>query len=67
MKVNASKTFFRKEQLDYPGYTISEKGISPITKKVDAIRKIALPKTRKQLRSFSVSYTHLTLPTIYSV
>ena len=52
MKVNASKTFFGKEQLDYLGYTISKKGISPITKKVDAIRKIAPPKTRRQLRSF---------------
>ena len=30
MKVNASKTFFGKEQLDYLGYTISKKGISPV-------------------------------------
>ena len=52
MKVSVSKTFFGKEQLDYLGYTISKKRISPITKKVDAIRKIVPPKTRKQLQSF---------------
>ena len=44
MKVNASKSSFAKEQLDYLGYTISQKGIKPIAKKVDAIRNIAPPK-----------------------
>ena len=52
MKVNASKSLFAKTELDYLGYTISQKGIKPIAKKVDAIRNIAPPKTRKQLRSF---------------
>ena len=52
MKVNASKSSFAKETLDYLGYTISQKGIKPITKKVEAILNIAPPKTRKQLRSF---------------
>ena len=52
MKVNASKSSFAREKLDFLGYSISQKGISPITKKVDAIRNIAPPKTKKQLRSF---------------
>ena len=52
MKVNASKSSFAKETLDYLGYTISQKGIKPIAKKVDAILNIAPPKTRRQLRSF---------------
>ena len=52
MKVNASKSSFAKETLDYLGYTISQKGIKPITKKVEAILNIAPPKTHKQLRSF---------------
>ena len=52
MKVNATKSSFAREKLDYLGYTISQKGIAPISKKVDAIRNIAPPKTRKQLRSF---------------
>ena len=52
MKVNASKSSFARESLEYLGYNISRKGISPITKKVDAIRQIAPPKTKRQLRSF---------------
>ena len=52
MKVNTIKTFFGKEQLDYLGYTISKQEKSLNTKKVDAVYKIAPPKTRKQLQSF---------------
>ena len=52
MKVNATKSSFTRESLEYLGYTISKKGISPISKKVDAILGIAPPKTKRQLRSF---------------
>ena len=52
LKVNAEKSFFGRRELDYLGYHISQEGIRPDVKKVEAIKALAAPKTRKQLRSF---------------
>jgi len=52
LKVNISKSTFCKHDLEYLGYYISRKGIQPITKKVEAILKIATPTKRKEVRSF---------------
>jgi hypothetical protein len=52
LKVNAEKSFFGRKELDYLGYHISQDGIRPDVKKVEAIKAIAPPKTRRQLRSF---------------
>ena len=52
LKVNATKSFFCEEQLEYLGYWITREGIQPLSRKVEAILNIAPPKTRKQLRSF---------------
>ena len=52
LKVNFKKSFFLKGELEYLGYWITRQGIKPLDKKVEAIKKIAPPKTRKELRSF---------------
>jgi hypothetical protein len=52
LKVNASKSFFAREELEYLGYWLTRDGIKPLAKKVEAILNIAHPKTRKQLLSF---------------
>ena len=52
LKVNVSKSHFCKHELEYLGYLINREGVRPTMKKVEAIRNIAPPKTRKQLRSF---------------
>ena len=52
LKVNARKSFFAREQLEYLGYWITREGIQPVKDKVASIMNIAEPKTRKQLRSF---------------
>ena len=52
LKVNASKSFFCREQLEYLGYWITRDGIQPLNKKVEAINNLAPPKTRRQLRKF---------------
>jgi len=52
LKVNAKKSFFARGELEYLGYWITRKGIQPMKNKVEAIMKIAEPKTRKELRSF---------------
>ena len=52
LKVNAEKSFFGHSELEYLGYWVTRNGIMPLPKKVDAIKNIATPKTKKQLRSF---------------
>ena len=52
LKVNADKSFFGQSELEYLGYWVTRNGIMPLPKKVDAIKNIATPKTKKQLRSF---------------
>ena len=52
LKINAKKSFFCQPELEYLGYWITREGIMPVQKKVQAITNIAVPKTKKQLRSF---------------
>jgi Reverse transcriptase (RNA-dependent DNA polymerase) len=52
LKVNARKSFFGREELEYLGYWISRSGIQPIAKKVEAIKNIAPPTTKRELRRF---------------
>ncbi len=52
LKVNARKSFFGRSELEYLGYWVTKKGIQPVTKKVEAIQKIAEPKTKRELRHF---------------
>ncbi len=52
LKVNATKSHFCCNELEYLGYLVNREGIRPTMKKVEAITKIATPTTRKQLRSF---------------
>jgi RNase H-like domain found in reverse transcriptase/Reverse transcriptase (RNA-dependent DNA polymerase)/Integrase zinc binding domain len=52
LKINANKSFFCQTELEYLGYWITRNGIMPVPKKIEAILKIAEPKTVKQLRSF---------------
>jgi hypothetical protein len=52
LKVNAPKSFFARGEVEYLGYWITRQGIKPITKKVEAISKIAPPTNKKELRRF---------------
>jgi Reverse transcriptase (RNA-dependent DNA polymerase) len=52
LKVNASKSYFCCDELEYLGYLINRKGVKPTMKKVEDIMKIDAPTTRKQVRSF---------------
>ena len=51
-KVNANKSFFCQKELEYLGFKITREGIMPLPDKVQAIKNIAIPTTKKQLRSF---------------
>ncbi len=52
LKINAKKSFFGKDELEYLGYWITRQGIQPVSKKVEAIKNIAPPKTQRELRRF---------------
>ena len=52
LKVNANKSFFAREGLEYLGYWISREGIQPLTAQVEAIQRIAPPKNKRELRRF---------------
>ena len=52
LKVNAKKSFFAKDELEYLGYWITRSGVKPTTKKVNAIANLAQTKTKKELRAF---------------
>ena len=52
LKINIHKSAFCRTECEYLGYWITRNGIKPLSKKVEAINKIASPTTRKQLRSF---------------
>lgn len=52
LKVNFNKSSFTTDILDYLGYHITREGITPIPKKIEAIKAIRTPKKRKKLCSF---------------
>ena len=52
LKVNASKSFFGRTQLEYLGYWITREGVKPLNKKVEAISNLAPPTNCKEVRSF---------------
>ena len=52
LKVNANKSFFGAHVVKYLGYWITRHGIQPVTKKVESILNIEVPKTRRELRRF---------------
>jgi len=47
LKVNVTKSFFARSQLEHPGHWIARIGIEPVCDKVKAVSKIAEPETRK--------------------
>ena len=47
LKVNATKSNFCKDEIDYLGYLLTREVIKPQPKKVKSIHRMAKPKTRK--------------------
>ena len=52
LKVNATKSFFAKTELEYLGFWVTHNGIQPLQKKVNAILAISPPTNQKQLCRF---------------
>ncbi|KAJ0408806.1 hypothetical protein P43SY_000702 [Pythium insidiosum] len=50
--LNGKKCHILRTSVDYLGYTLTADGIQPQEKKIQAIQKIAIPRSRKELRRF---------------
>ena len=50
--VNAAKSIFGSDEVEYLGYVLTHDGIRPQRKKVDAILAIEPPRNVKDLRKF---------------
>ena len=59
LRINLSKCHFAKHQINWLGFTFSQRGVKPFESKTAAIAEIKAPKTLKQLRSFLGSVHHL--------
>ena len=52
LTLNKGKCEFNRDSIDFYGFTFGQGGVSPDAKKVDAIRKMKVPTTAKEVRSF---------------
>jgi hypothetical protein len=52
LKINAIKSSFGKNAVEYLGYWITRKGIQPLPKKVEALKNLLPPTTKRELRRF---------------
>ena len=52
LTLNGPKCEFNKKQIEFYGYILSAKGLSPDPKKVNAIKQATPPKTDTEVRSF---------------
>ena len=58
LQVNTVKSSFCKRETEYLGFMLTPNGIKPQQSKIDAILKIAPPRTVKQVRSFVGMLNH---------
>lgn len=52
VSLNGKKCHVLRKEVDYLGYTLSAEGVRPQAKKIQAIQRIAVPSSRKELRRF---------------
>jgi hypothetical protein len=52
LKINATKSFFARNELEYLGYWITRDGVMPLNKKVEAINNLAPPTNSTEVRKF---------------
>ena len=69
LRINLPKCHFRKLEIDWLGYHISQLGISPLESKTAAFLALEAPKTLKKLRSFlgSVHYIGKFIPNLAQI
>lgn len=68
VKVNFEKCKFFEEEIDYLGYTINSKGISPSKSKIQAVINAPTPTNKSQLKSYlgMINYYNHCIPNLSS-
>ena len=51
-RANLRKSFFMQQEVEYLGFLLTNKGVKPQPKKIEAMKRIKPPKNAKQLKSF---------------
>merc|ERR1712138_171420 len=51
-RANLRKSFFMQKEIEHLGCLLTDKGLQPQPKKVEAMKRIEPPKNRKQLKRF---------------
>ncbi|OIR56668.1 MAG: uncharacterized protein A8A55_2583 [Amphiamblys sp. WSBS2006] len=66
LKINREKCTFMRSEVTFLGHNVTEKGVSPLVDKVEAIWKMPAPKNAKQVRAFNglVNYYRDYLPSL---
>ena len=59
LAISLEKCKFECKQVEWLGFNINSEGTKTMIKKTEAIEKLSLPKTFKQLKSFMGSIHHL--------
>ncbi|CAM9559699.1 unnamed protein product [Heterosigma akashiwo] len=52
LRLKAAKCEFATGEISFLGYRVGREGLKPCPKKIEAISQIAVPRTKKQVRSF---------------
>ena len=67
--LNKAKCFFAKTRVDFLGHTVGVDGVDVMESKVEAIKKLPLPNTRKELKRLigMISYYHKFIPNLAEV
>ena len=52
LKMKREKCSFFKKHIQYLGHLVSEEGFEPLLEKLDSIRKMAAPRTTKEVKQF---------------
>ena len=59
LAISLQKCEFAKQEIEWLGFKITPHGVTPLITKTEALQKLDIPKTLKQLRSFMGSIHHL--------
>ena len=58
LAISLQKCEFAKQEIEWIGFKITPHGVTPLITKTEALQKLDIPKTLKQLRSFMGSIHH---------
>ena len=59
LRINLAKGHFAKDEIEWLGHSITQAGITPLSIKTDAIKKLSSPSNLKKIRSPMGSVHHL--------